>query len=127
MTRKLLAFAAIVEIATAVAVLAVPLLVVDLLLGGDVRGVGVAVVRCFGVALLALGMACWPAPANAAAVRAMLAYNALVALYLAYLFVFRQAGGVLLWPAVALHAAVALGLAMAKQPRAIARSDTAPR
>ena len=38
----------------------------------------------------------------------MLTYNALVALYLACLGTVAHMGGVLLWPAVALHAAVAL-------------------
>jgi hypothetical protein len=42
------------------------------------------------------------------AFRAMLAYNALIALYLGYLGFVANVGGVLLWPAVALHAAVAL-------------------
>jgi len=113
--KALLRLACIVEIATAVAAIAAPRAVVALLLGEDVTGVGVAVARCFGVALLALGLACWPgAPqARGPALRAMLVYNAAIALYLAYLFAFRQVGGVLLWPAVALHAAVAALLVVA--------------
>ena len=42
--------------------------------------------------------------------RAMLIYNALIALYLAYLFMAGHLGGLLLWPGVALHAVVALVL-----------------
>ena len=38
----------------------------------------------------------------------MLIYNALIALYLAYLYVVGHLGGALLWPGVALHAVVAL-------------------
>jgi hypothetical protein len=63
------------------------------------------------IALLALGLACWPGrqrvASGSAPFRAMLTYNALIALYLAYL---RTAGpgGPLLWPAVALHASMAL-------------------
>jgi hypothetical protein len=40
--------------------------------------------------------------------RAMLTYNALVALYLAYLGTAGHLQGLLLWPAMALHAIVAL-------------------
>ena len=40
----------------------------------------------------------------------MLAYNVLIALYLAYLGTAGHRGGVLLWPGVGLHAVVALGL-----------------
>jgi hypothetical protein len=41
----------------------------------------------------------------------MLVYNALIATYLAYLGTAGHLGGLLLWPAVALHAVVALLLA----------------
>ena len=71
--------------------------------------------RCFGIALLTLGLACWPGRQRAAsgtpAFRAMLIYNALIALYLAFLGTVRHRAGLLLWPAVALHAVVALLLA----------------
>lgn len=43
----------------------------------------------------------------------MLAYNALIALYLAYLAAAKQAGGLLLWPAILLHAVVAVLLVYA--------------
>lgn len=111
MLRKILAFTSIVEIGTALAVLIDPAIVVTLLLGAEISGVGVPVARCFGIALLALGLACWPsgdhARSDLPAFRAMLVYNALVALFLAYLFTVGHLGGVLLWPAVVLHAAVA--------------------
>ena len=109
MLAKLLGFAAIVEIGTAVAVIVVPQPVVALLLGENVTGIGIPVARCFGVALLGLGLACWPSgQGGTSPFRAMLAYNVLIALYLAYLFTAAHVGGVLLWPAVALHAAVAI-------------------
>ena len=88
-----------------------PVIVVTLLLGADLAGVGIPLGRCFGVALVALGLACWPGPQYAeggsSAFRAMLTYNALIALYLAYLGL-GHLRGFLLWPAVALHAVVAL-------------------
>lgn len=116
MPKKLLAFTAIVEIGTALAVMADPGIVVALLLGENVAGVGVPVARCFGIALLALGLACWPQPqGNGPAFRAMLVYNAAIALFLAYLFAFGHLGGMLLWPAVGLHAVVAVVLVIARR------------
>src|SRR5258708_1390481 len=109
--RRILAFAAVAEVGTGLVLMIDPALVVALLLGAEVSGVGTPLGRCFGVALLALGLACWPAREHAAsgrpAARGMLAYNLLIAAYLAYLGVVAHSGGVLLWPAVALHAAVA--------------------
>jgi len=112
MLKKLLYFAAIVEIGTGLALLLDPAIVVTLLLGTDVSGVGIPLGRCFGIALLALDLACWPsrgsARANSPPVRAMLVYNLLIAPFLVYLFTVGHIGGVLLWPGVALHAAMAL-------------------
>jgi len=112
--RKILAFAAVVEAGTGLALIMDPAIVVRLLLGAELSGVGTVAGRCFGIALLALGMACWPgrnrAEIGVAAFRGMLIYNALIALYLAYLGTAGYSGGLLLWPAVALHAVVALVL-----------------
>jgi hypothetical protein len=112
---SLLAFAALVEAATGLALLADPALVALLLLGAEPTGIGAPLGRCFGIALLALGLACWPAPAQdpggSAAWRAMLAYNALIALYLPYVALSHGIHGIhgmLTWPAVALHAGMAL-------------------
>lgn len=112
MQRRILAFAAVAEAATGVAAMIAPALVVTLLLEVEVSGVGAVLGRCFGVALLALGVACWQggevAGAGSPAFRAMLVYNVLIALYLAYLGTVGGMGGLLLWPAVVLHAVVAL-------------------
>ena len=68
--------------------------------------------RLPGIAIFALGLACWPgaqqAEGGSPAFRGMLVYNVLIALFLVYLFKVGHLGGVLLWPAVALHAVVAL-------------------
>ena len=113
--RKILAFAAVVEVGIGLVLLIDPAIVVTLLLGAEVSGVGTPLGRCFGIALLALGLACWPsrqrAESSSPALRAMLAYNLLIALYLAYLGTAGHLGGVLLWPGVVLHAVVALLLA----------------
>ena len=110
--RKILGFAAVVEVGTGLALMIDPAIVVALLLGADVSDMGTQLGRCFGIALLALGLACWPsrqrAESGSPAFRAMLIYNAVIALYLAYLGTVRHLGGLLLWPGVALHAVVAL-------------------
>jgi hypothetical protein len=109
---KILAFAAAVEVGTGVVLLIDPAVVVRLLLGAGDSAEATLLGRFFGIALLALGLACWPtrqrAPGGSSAFRAMLTYNALIALYLAYLGTFGHLWGLLLWPAVALHAVVAL-------------------
>jgi hypothetical protein len=118
---RILTFAAIIEAGTGLALMIVPALVVSLLLGQSISGVAVPLGRCFGIALLALGVACWPGrspEAGAPAFRAMLIYNLLIALYLAYLGTAGNLLGLLLWPAVALHAAVALALLWTRRGRA---------
>ena len=111
---KILAFAAVVEIGTGLALMIDPALVVRLLVGANETGEGMQLGRFPGIALFALGMACWPSQqrseSGSSAFRGMLTYNVLVALFLAYLFIVGHIGGVLLWPGVLLHAAVALML-----------------
>jgi hypothetical protein len=110
--RKILAFASVVEIGTGLALVLDPRIVVSLLMGNKEPLDAMPLARVAGIALLGLGMACWPSLQSLArsspAFRAMLVYNVLIAAYLAYLFMIGHLGGVLLWPAVVLHAAVAL-------------------
>ena len=107
--RKLLAFAVAVEVGTGLALMVNPAIVARLLLGTEVSGVGTMLGRCFGIALLGLGVACWPSRESVSgALRAMLIYNVLIALYLACLGTIGHVGGWLLWPGVTLHAVVAL-------------------
>lgn len=113
--RRILAFSAAVEIGTGLTLMFDPALVVSVLLGMDASGAARPLGRCFGIALLALGSACWPSGqsvrSRSPAVRAMGTYNLLIALYLSGLGTVGRLGGPLLWPAVALHAGVALFLA----------------
>jgi len=117
--RNVLLFSLVAEGATAVAAMLAPGLVAQLLFGLDVSGAGVAFGRLLGVTLLTLVIACWPDVATAGGtrpgLRAILAYNALAAAYLAYLGVAHHPMGFLLWPAVAEHALVALLLAAGMQ------------
>ena len=55
---RTLAFAAIVEVGTGLVLMIDPAIVVTLLLGAEVDGEGILLGRCFGIALLALGLAC---------------------------------------------------------------------
>ena len=97
--KKALIFAAVAEVATGLALLIVPSLVARLLLGDELTGIAVPVGRVAGIALIALGIACWPGPPLVG----MLIYSAAVTLYLAYLGFAGGLAGVLLWPAVAFH------------------------
>lgn len=97
-----LIFTAVAEAAAGLALLIVPSLVGQLLFGEDLTSIALPVARVAGIALIALGIACWPGPP----VAGMLTYNASVALYLAYLGFIGGSTGVLLWPAVVLHVAL---------------------
>ena len=61
--NKVLIFAAVGEAATGLALLIVPSLVGQLLLGAELTGIAVTVARVAGIALIALGIACWPGTA----------------------------------------------------------------
>ena len=102
--KKVLIFSAVAEVATGVALLIAPSLVWQLLLGEQLTGIAIPVARVAGIALLALGIACWPGPPLVG----MLTYSALVALYLAYLGFAGGLSGVFLWPAVALHVVLSI-------------------
>ena len=112
MLKKILYFASVAEIGTGLVLVINPVLIATFLLGTDLSGVGIAVGMCFGIALLALGVACWPGGPNvqtgSPAFWGMLVYNALIAILLVDLFAVGHFEGVLLLPAVALHAAVAV-------------------
>ena len=103
----LLGLAAILEAATGLVLIVHPALVAQMLFGDGVAGAGMALSRVAGVALLALGVACWPgrkaASGDVPAFRAMLTYSLLVTIYLIYLGGVAHLAGVLLWPAVAAH------------------------
>jgi hypothetical protein len=108
--KNVLRFAAIAEAATGLALVVIPSLVVWLLFGVEFTSVSLSIARVIGMALVGLGISCWP---SWPALYGMLTYSALATLYLAYLGVARGFSGILLWPAVALHAVLTLLLARA--------------
>src|SRR5258708_39510568 len=97
--KSALTLAAVGEAATGLALLIVPSLVGQLLLGEQLAGVAIPVARAAGIALIALGMACWPGPPLVG----MVTYSALVTVYLAYLGFAGGLTGGLFWPMVVLH------------------------
>jgi hypothetical protein len=108
--KRVLLLASVCEAATGMALLIVPSLVGQLLLGAELTGVSIPVARVTGIALIALGVACWP---GCTALCGMLAYNVLAAAFFAYLGIRGHWVGLLLWPAAGLHAVMAVFLVRA--------------
>ena len=113
--KKLLIVTALVETATGLILLVSPTLVVALLLDTSLDGpASLVVARIAGAALLSLGCACWlarndgPNRSVAGLVAAMLLYNSVAVAILTNAGAPARLVGVLTWPAVALHAALAV-------------------
>ena len=98
--KRVLDLASYGEMATGLALLVVPSLVGEILLGVGLTGAAIPTARVAGIALIALGIACLR---NASSL-GMLVYSTAVALYLAYLGLWGGFTGILLWPAVVVHA-----------------------
>src|SRR4030095_4295668 len=96
--KKLLGFAAIAEAATGIALIVAPLLVGRLFFGAEFSDVAVIAGRVAGIALIALGIACWPGGTATRALYGLLTYSALVTLYLLYIAIAGEWAGPLLWP-----------------------------
>ncbi len=97
--NQILMLAALAEAGTGVMLLAYPPLIVRLLFDADIIGAGVLMSRLAGIALIGLGVACWPGPPLAG----LVTYGVVVTLYLAYVGFAGGVTGMLLWPAVVLH------------------------
>jgi len=112
--KSLLSVTGALEAATGLALLAMPSVVVELLLGSSPGTLsGVTVSRVAGVALFALGVACWLAREDAASraakglVAAMLLYNIGVVAVLVLAWTGSGPVGVSFWPVVLAHAGLA--------------------
>jgi len=110
--NRLLKLTAIIETATGLALLTLPSFVVQLLLGAEISGASMPLGRVAGAALLALGVACLLARDDTQShtarglVVAMLMYNIPATAVLAFAGIGLGLHGVVLWPAVVLHAAM---------------------
>jgi len=77
-----------------------------LLFGAEISGAGFIMSRIAGIALIGLGVSCWPSDSTFQALHGMLTYSTLAMLYLGYIGVRGEMAGLLLWPAVAAHAVI---------------------
>jgi len=113
--KNLLSVSAILEFGVGLALLIFPSLPVDLLLGSSLNTpLESTLARVFGMAILALGIACWlsrrcwQSHFTRGLVVAMLVYNIGVVLIILYAALGLQLLGIVLWPAVLLHMAMAV-------------------
>ena len=104
---------AFLEAGVAVLLLSLPALIIQLLFGISVPSPEALMVgRVAGAALLAIGVACWFARDDSnnsskhALLCGMLTYNAGACLVLFFAGAVARMAGVVLWPAVVLHAAL---------------------
>ncbi|MDR3404811.1 MAG: hypothetical protein P4L99_20070 [Chthoniobacter sp.] len=112
--KNLLVTTALLEAVTGVALMVSPAPPVMLLVGAALdTTAGLLVARVAGAALLALGVACWAARddgeshAARGIVAAMLLYNTAAVAVLVYAGLGLKLFAISLWPAVALHLALA--------------------
>jgi hypothetical protein len=117
--KVLLGGSVILEAVTGIVLIIAPSMV-RFLVGNDISGAALVIVRSAGAGLLLLGIACWPrVEATAPRIRAMLVYNFLATVYLGYLRFYTESVGKLLLPAFAVHAALAIlfiGVSFRHQP-----------
>jgi hypothetical protein len=111
--KKLLVTTAAIEAGAGAAFMGFPSATMDALLGPSPGALPtIAVVRILGGVLVALGTLCWLAgrdtqkPCARRMVVVMTAYNSAATALLVVTGVTTQKAGILLWPAVALHAAM---------------------
>jgi len=105
MKQRLLAAAALGEAATGLILLIYPPMVIKLLFGANIARPEVVLSRIVGIALMGLAVACSPSRvAQSQAVAGMLTYSGLAMLYLLYIGISGELIGLLLWPAVVVHA-----------------------
>ena len=121
-TRSLFIVTAFIEVGTGLVLVPFPSLLAMLLLGSSLdEPVALTVARVAGVALLALGAACWLARddeqsrAAKGLVGAMVFHNAAIATVLVYGGVGLGLSAIGLWPAVLLHAAMAVWCVLSLQ------------
>jgi len=122
--KQLLSVTGAAETATGLVLAVASSLLVELLLGAvPGTAAGITVSRVAGVAILALGVACWLARQDAAGraarglIAAMLVYNAAVAAILVLVWTNQGLSGVALWPVVLAHPVLAVWCAVVLSAR----------
>jgi hypothetical protein len=109
--NTILMFAALAEAGTGVILLAFPSIIVRLLFDTEIVGAGIIMSRLAGIALIGLGAACWPGTDTRRAFYGMVTYSVLAMLLLIYIGIRSEGVGLLLWPAVVVHAILIVLLA----------------
>ena len=105
--RKLLIFTALAESGFGLLLLAAPPIVCRLLFAAEATGLAITLARLTGMCLIALAIACWPGGECRRALFGMLTWSVLAMLYLIVVGLGGSAG-ILLWPAVGVHAIIAV-------------------
>ena len=105
--KKMLVFTAVAEGATGLVLFAYPPIVVRLLFGQGISGTGLIMGRLAGLGLIALAVACRQQGEYRSGYDGMLVWSILAALYLVVVGI-SGTSGILLWPAVVVHGAIAL-------------------
>ena len=124
--KKILALAAVAEAGTGAILLVTPAIVARLLFAAEISGAGVIMSRIAGIALIGLGVACWPGSSAVQQLYGMLTYSTLAMLYLIRIGIRGTPIGLLLWPGVVVHAIliILLGHAWSKQRKVPAAPQT---
>jgi hypothetical protein len=112
--KRILMLAALAEAGTGVILLAYPPIVVRLLFDAEIVGAGASMSRLAGMALIGLGVACWPGTDTRRAFYGMVTYSVLAMLYLIHIGVRGEGVGLLLWPGVVVHAIIVFVLLRAR-------------
>jgi hypothetical protein len=131
--RQLLTIAAAFESLTGLTLILAPKATAVFILRAELNVVGVILGRVCGVALVALGIACWGArsdsesAARSGTLKAITFYNAGVGLLLVLFAAIGKTGRIALWSAGVLHLALAAAFAIsfrrAKYSTALKRAD----
>jgi hypothetical protein len=110
--RYVVMVAAWLEIVVGAAILAVPDILCKLLFAARPEGIGIVLARFAGIGLCALGVACLPETTESrrSAEFSLSVFNFGVAILLGWVGVATKLVGVMLWPAVVLHAVIAAAL-----------------
>ncbi len=110
---RILKLSSAIEAVSGIALITTPLIVVNLIFGVRLPDGGAALGRLLGLALLCLGLACWPDSrgTESPSVRALFLFDLLGGLYLAYIGAATALVGYLLWPACVIHLLFAVPLA----------------
>lgn len=104
--KKLLMFTSIVETTLGILLLLFPYLIVKLIFGIEATDAVNILCRLAGMVFISLGLACFPVNEvrMVTAVRGMIAYNLMAAIFFCYVKIENTFDGVMLVPALVFHA-----------------------